>query len=58
MRNDNDPYNYMVGGEIASEDVASWSDPDGDLQVEITPGRGGKIRIPLFILKARLLLVP
>ena len=58
MRNDSDSYKYMVGGEIASEDVASWSDPEGDLQVVITPGQGSKIRIPLFVLKARLLLVP
>jgi len=56
MRNDNNPYKYMVGGEIASEDVASWSDPEGDLQVELTQDGGGKIRIPLFVLKARLLL--
>jgi len=58
MRNDNDPYKYMVGGEIASEDVASWSDPEGNLQVVITPGQGSKIRIPLLIFKARLLLAP
>lgn len=55
MRNDRDAYKLMVGGEIASEDVASWSDPTGIFQVELTPDGGGKIRIPLFVLKARLL---
>jgi len=54
MRNDNDSPKLMVGLEMALEDVASWSDPGGNLQVVQAPGRGSKIRIPVFVFKARM----